>query len=61
MTQRTNITTYQVTPSPIIRDEQGEAMERFLIDNLKRIEVAINNLDKAIKALEERVVALESP
>ena len=61
MAQRTIITTYQVTPSPIIRDESGEAMERFLIDNLKRIEVAINNLDKAIKDLETRVAALESP
>lgn len=61
MAQRTIITTYQVTPSPIIRDDSGEAMERFLIDNLKRIEVAINNLDKAIKELEARVTALETP
>lgn len=61
MAQRTIIRTYQVTPIPILRDESGETLERYLIDNLKRIETAINNLEKAIIDLEARVTALENP
>lgn len=61
MTQRSVIRTYQVIPVPILKDKSGETLERYIIDNLKRIEVAINNLEKAVASLEQRVTDLETP
>lgn len=61
VSKNTDVTTYQVTPSPMIHSDGGEALERYVIDNLKRVEKAIQNLSEAATGLDQRATTLKVP